>query len=48
MCMVLWIGEEENIFGGKQYYNFYKKNVGKFSLVMEFDYGIFKFVGIVF
>ena len=48
MRMVLWTGEEENILGGKQYYNLHKKNAGKFSLVMESDYGTFKPVGIAF
>ena len=32
MRMVLWTGEEENILGGKQYYNLQKKKCWKIQL----------------
>lgn len=46
--MVMWMGEEEGFFGVQQYYNCYKGSVGNFSLVMEFDEGMFKFLGFIF
>ena len=45
---VLWTGEEVGLVGAQQYYEKHKKNISKFSLVMESDIGTFKPNGLRF